>query len=64
MPKIQKKNFNFFRELSHSDAKNRKKNFFDFCPLGVTPAGVIEFFGSNSLDKSRHVDAAVFLLVI
>ena len=37
----------FFRELSHSDAKNRKKFFFDFCPLGVTPAGVIEFFGSK-----------------
>ena len=41
--------FAFFRELSHSDAKNEKKIFGDFCPLGVTPAGVIEFFGSKCL---------------
>ena len=26
-------------------SKNRKKFFFDFCPLGVTPEGVIEFLG-------------------
>ena len=50
--KIQKKNFDFFRELSHSDAKNRKKFIFYFCPLGVTPAGVIEFFGSKNAKKN------------
>ena len=43
--------FAFFRELSHSDAKNEKKIFGDFCPLGVTPAGVIEFFGSKKSKK-------------
>ena len=32
-----------------NNGKNRKKNFFfDFCLMGVTPAGVIEYFGSKS----------------